>query len=415
MSTHFPARILLATDGSEDASAAARAAVNLAEEGGAELHVVHAFEFVPPREYMSVALRLRTPSGFRRQGQALLDEQVARIEEAGGTVASARLWQGPPVDQILYASEEIDAGLMVIGRRGLGGVRRLLMGSVSEGVVHNARRPVLVLRGEESAWPPSHVIMADDSSEDAWRAARLAASIGGLFGATGSLVQVYPRLLKSSRSNGSHLEARMVEHALKGAEAELAVRAESLKGLLGVRPETRLVVDEGADGIDGVALTLMDEARGTGEPTLISVGSRGLGRVQRARLGSVSTKVVRAADGPVLFYPQVPETADPPAREEREGGAADDGSSFWTKLFDQRYRSGRQQKVLDYIVHRVGDGARLRDVTGEEYVRRLASPAEIEEILQNPKLIETARLRMQEAFGEVGEGVRADRSGRDIR
>lgn len=408
MSTHFPARILLATDGSEDASAATRAAVGLAERGGAELHVVHAFEFIPPREYMGVALRLRPPSGFRRQGQALLDEQVARIEEAGGTVASARLRQGPPVDQILYASEEIDAGLVVIGRRGLGGVRRLLMGSVSEGVVHNARRPVLVLRGEESAWPPSHVIMADDSSEDARRAARLAASIGGLFGATGSLVQVYPRLLKSSLANGS-LEARMIEHALKGAEAELAVRAEDLEGLLGARPETRLVADEGADGIDGVALTLMDEARETGKPTLISVGSRGLGRVRRARLGSVSTKVVRAADGPVLFYPQAPETAAPTAREERGGGAADDGSTFRTKLFDQRYRSGRQQKVLDYIVHRLGDGVRLRDVTGEEYVRRLASPTEIEEILQNPKLIETARLRMQEAFREAGEGVRADR------
>jgi nucleotide-binding universal stress UspA family protein len=154
VSTQFPARVLLATDGSEDASAATRAAVGLAERGGAELHVVHAFEFIPPREYMSVALRLRSPSGFRRQGQALLDEQVARIEEAGGTVASARLRQGPPVDQILYASEEIDAAWWSSGRRGLGGVRRLLMGSVSEGIVHDAHRPVLVLRGEEAPGPP---------------------------------------------------------------------------------------------------------------------------------------------------------------------------------------------------------------------------------------------------------------------
>jgi nucleotide-binding universal stress UspA family protein len=229
---HFPTRILLATDGSEDAVTATRAAVDLANRSGSELHVVHAFEFISPREYMSVALRLRPPSGFRQQGQGVLDEQVERVEEAGGTVASAQVRMGSPLDQILYASEEIDAGLVVIGRRGLGGVRRLLLGSVSEGIVHDARRPVLVLREEESAWPPSHVIMADDSSEDARRAAEFAASIGGLFGATGSLVQVYPRLLKSSQASGS-LEARMVEHALKGAEAELAVRAEGLKGLLG--------------------------------------------------------------------------------------------------------------------------------------------------------------------------------------
>ena len=185
------------------------------------------------------------------------------------------------------------------------------MGSVSEGLVHNARCPVLVLRGEEDAWPPSRVLMADDSSEDARRAAELAAAMGGLFGARGSLVQVYPRL--EGRRAGGSLEARMVEHALKGAEAELSLRAEALEGLLNSRPDVRLVADEGADGIDGIALTLMNEARETGDPTLISVGSRGLGRVQRARLGSVSTKVVRAAEGPVLFHPQAPSPRHPPS------------------------------------------------------------------------------------------------------
>lgn len=88
---YFPTKILLATDGSEDAATATRAAVDLANRSGSELHVVHAFEFIPPREYMSVALRLRPPSGFRQQGRGVLDEQVERIEEAGGTVASARL------------------------------------------------------------------------------------------------------------------------------------------------------------------------------------------------------------------------------------------------------------------------------------------------------------------------------------
>jgi nucleotide-binding universal stress UspA family protein len=151
---HFPMRILLATDGSEDAAVATRAAMDLADRSGSELHVVHAFEFVPPREYMSVALRLHSPSDFSRHGRRLLDEQVGRIEEAGGVVAGALLRTGSPVDQILYASEELEAGLVVVGRRGLGGVKRLLMGSVSEGVVHHARCPVLVLRNGEEVWPP---------------------------------------------------------------------------------------------------------------------------------------------------------------------------------------------------------------------------------------------------------------------
>ncbi|HEU4495188.1 MAG TPA: universal stress protein [Rubrobacteraceae bacterium] len=297
---YFPTRILLATDGSEDAAVATRAAMDIANRSGSELHVMHAFEFIPPREYMNVALRLHSPSDFAGQGQRLLDEQVRRVEEAGGNVAGAHLRMGSPVDQILYASEELEAGLVVVGRRGLGGVKRLLMGSVSEGVVHHVRRPALVLRSAEDIWPPSHVIMADDSSDDARKAAELVASIGGLFGASGSLVQVYPGLLKPSGANGSP-ESRMVEQALRQAEEDLQSRARELEKHLGSRPEVRLVVDEGDEGI---ALTILEEAQNQGVPTLISVGSRGLGRIGRVRVGSVSTKVVRAADGPVLVHPR---------------------------------------------------------------------------------------------------------------
>lgn len=300
---YFPTKILLATDGSEDAAVARRAAIDLAGGSGSELHVVHTFEFIPPREYMSVALRLRSPSEFTHHGQRLLDEQVERIEKDGGVVAGAHLMMGSPVDQILTASEDLGAGLVIVGRRGLGGVKRLMMGSVSEGVVHHARCPVLVLRCEDHAWPPAHVIMADDSSIDARKSAELAASIGALFGASGSLVQVYPRLLKSSQDSGA-LETRMVEQALKQAEVELRGRAEDLERILGSRPGVKLVVDEGAEGIDGIALTLLETAARIGAPALISVGSRGLGRIQRSRVGSVSTKVVRAADGPVLVHPR---------------------------------------------------------------------------------------------------------------
>ena len=75
--------------------------------------------------------------------------------------------------------------------------------------------------------------------------------------------------------------------------------------MLGSTPGVKLVLDEADEGVDGVAKTLPEEAEGA--PTLISVGSRGLGAVQRARVGSVPTKVIRAARGaargPVLVYP----------------------------------------------------------------------------------------------------------------
>jgi nucleotide-binding universal stress UspA family protein len=143
-------------------------------------------------------------------------------------------------------------------------------------------------------------VVADDGSEDARRAGELAAGIGGLFGAEGVIVQVYPRVLKSTQER-SALESKIADHATREAEAELAQRAEELAPLLGLAPEVRLVLDEAAEGADGVAPTILEEA--AGGPSLISVGRRGLGAVQRARVGSVSTKVVRAAEGPVLVYP----------------------------------------------------------------------------------------------------------------
>jgi nucleotide-binding universal stress UspA family protein len=298
----IPTRILLATDGSECADTAGRVAVDLANRSGAELDVVHAFEFVPPREYAGVALRLRSPGEFTKQGQRVLDEQVGRIREMGGEVADARLCVGSPADQILCRAEASDADLIVVGRRGLGGVKRLLMGSVSEGVVQHARCPVLVVCGDGEVWPPARVVISDDTSEDARKAGELAAGIGGLFGAEGVLVQVYPRVLKSTQGM-SALESKIVDHALREAESELANRAEELAPLLGSVPEVKLVVDEAEAGVDGVAPTILEEAAGAGVPSLISVGRRGLGAVQRARVGSVSTKVIRAARGPVLVYP----------------------------------------------------------------------------------------------------------------
>jgi nucleotide-binding universal stress UspA family protein len=153
---HLPTRILLATDGSDCAESAGWVAVDLANRSGAELDVVHAFEFVSPREFAGVALRMRSPLECVKQGREVLDEQVGRIEEMGGAVAEARLLTGSPVRQILCAAEEAEADLVVVGRRGLGGVKRLLMGSVSEGVIHHARCPVLVICGEgTSGLPPS--------------------------------------------------------------------------------------------------------------------------------------------------------------------------------------------------------------------------------------------------------------------
>ena len=270
---------MLATDGSEDAALAARAAVDLSKKLGSELHVVHVWHDVRTPHFHSLVR-----AKLEREAQEVLDKQVDLIEGIGGVVAEAHLRVGRTVDEILDLSEEIEAGLLVVGSRGLGGVKRLLMGSVSEGIVHHARRPVLVTRGGEAAWPPVRGVVGDDSSEDARKAAELAAGIGKLFGAQVLLVRVYPDCLD--------------DEALWQAERDLEGRASKLEDILGHRPQTKIKATA-----SGPAVAILETAQVEEGPTLIAIGSRGLGPIGRVRLGSVSTKVVRAAPGPVLVHP----------------------------------------------------------------------------------------------------------------
>jgi nucleotide-binding universal stress UspA family protein len=95
--SHLPKKILLATDGSEDARLAARAAASLADKAGAELHVVHAWQSMPhpviDADYYE--------EGARR----LLEEQTEFVSGSGAAVSEAHLVIGHPVDTILDLAE----------------------------------------------------------------------------------------------------------------------------------------------------------------------------------------------------------------------------------------------------------------------------------------------------------------------
>lgn len=147
----FPTKIVLATDGSEEAELAARTAADLATSTRSELHVAIVFAesaYVHPYyevRFPEAAEKLR--QDVRKEIQEVLDEQVKRIREAGGEVAEAHLRTGEPDQEIVALAEELGSSLIVMGSRGLGGVRRALMGSVSDSVVRHAHCPVMVVRG----------------------------------------------------------------------------------------------------------------------------------------------------------------------------------------------------------------------------------------------------------------------------
>jgi nucleotide-binding universal stress UspA family protein len=252
----FPTKILLATDGSEEATLAAITAVDIANKTGSELHVVHVGLAPVPigTEVAPVASDSRLQDKLNEEARRFLDDQVKQIEAAGGTVAQAHLeLTGRPDEEIVIVAEEIGAGLIAMGSRGLGGLKRLLMGSVSDSVVRHAHCPVLVVRAEKS-----------------------------------------------------------------------------LRRYL--------------EGLDSAA------------------------------------------------------------RQPRRKGA-EEKRSFWDTLFGP-YPSEREEKVLEYIIYRLGDGADLEEIVQEQYVRCHTSPAEIEDILDNPRLVEGARKKMEKDFEELSRTLR---------
>jgi nucleotide-binding universal stress UspA family protein len=151
----FPTKILLATDGSEEAQLALSTAVDIATSTNSELHVVTVGPWNPDPAYAvhEASFRWETyeeaSEAIGKEAREILDQGVRKTEEAGGRVQEAHLRRGRKDQEIVGLSEEIGAGLIVMGSRGRGGVRRALMGSVSDSVIHHAHCPVMVVRKEK--------------------------------------------------------------------------------------------------------------------------------------------------------------------------------------------------------------------------------------------------------------------------
>jgi nucleotide-binding universal stress UspA family protein len=143
----FPTTILLATDGSEEAQLAAASAADLAEKTNSDLHVLTVGPDLPlyelpehPAEFEDVV------RDNRRAAKELLEQQVKRIEESGVPVKETHLREGRAAEEIVELAEEIGAGLIVMGSRGHGRLKRALLGSVSDAVVRHAHCPVTIVR-----------------------------------------------------------------------------------------------------------------------------------------------------------------------------------------------------------------------------------------------------------------------------
>ena len=139
-------KILIATDGSPSAMEAVEVGVELAAEQDAEavfVHVAPAFDALPIGGFAPTGAVPHELSEHDRQ-PLVAAEQVAAQK---GLDAATKLLTGRPADEIVAYADAIDAELIVVGSRGHGALTSALIGSVSRAVLHEARRPVLVVRG----------------------------------------------------------------------------------------------------------------------------------------------------------------------------------------------------------------------------------------------------------------------------
>jgi nucleotide-binding universal stress UspA family protein len=277
----FPTKILLASDGSKDAELAATTALDLVKTTGSELHVVSVFPgpaYVHPyyeTHFPQAAERLRHEARSGRQ--EVLDERVERIREAGGSVAQTHIREGETAAEIVTLAEELEVGLIAIGSRGIGGVRRMLMGNVSDSVVRHAHCPVMVVRAQAVDFP-TKILVATDRSREAELAATTAAD-----------------LAKSTNSE-LHIVHVGFEQKRDEAQKELDTEVDMIRESGAQEIQAHLEF-----GIADTAIIVLAEELGAG---LIVMGSRGLGGVRRALLGSISDSVVRHAHCPVLVVRQ---------------------------------------------------------------------------------------------------------------
>lgn len=134
-------RVLVATDGSKYSGAAAERAIDFAKSYGGELKVLSVVDV--PAEFYGESLEAVEGLIKRAKGSV---EDVRKMAEAAGVRAETFVREGESYEQIIEIAEEHNVNIIVMGSHGRTGLKRLLMGSVTEKVIGHAPCPVLVIK-----------------------------------------------------------------------------------------------------------------------------------------------------------------------------------------------------------------------------------------------------------------------------
>lgn len=278
-------RFVVGVDGSSEATAALRWALDAAEVHHAEAEAVHAFWLASDRE-----LQLSAMIELRHEAEELLRSVVEPATAAHpGVRVTRRVAEGSPARVLLEAAS--DAALLVVGSRGRGGFTGLLLGSVSQQCVHHASCPVAVVRGaprrdHPAGERPYTVVVGVDGSPASQRALRWAMADGR---ARHGRVRVIHAWLSPYDWQLETL------YPVDEEKLRVAARERLEEAMAGVDPGDVAVEAELVEG--DPRRVLVDAA---GDADLLVVGSHGRGRIGELLLGSVSSFCVHHGPGPVV-------------------------------------------------------------------------------------------------------------------
>jgi nucleotide-binding universal stress UspA family protein len=139
-------RILVGYDGSENSDRALNRAVELAKQSKAELRIVVAADTMSYAAYAGVGWYKQFNERTKANAESLANSALETAERAGVEEVYASDEEGQPADMILTLAMEHKSDLVVVGRRGMRGLERFLMGSVSTAVINHAKCDVLVVK-----------------------------------------------------------------------------------------------------------------------------------------------------------------------------------------------------------------------------------------------------------------------------
>lgn len=275
-------RILIAIDGSDSASRAAKFGLELAERYDARADLVHVSTAGTAEEADTNAA-----SVFEGVDAFDIDADIERH----------RL-DGTPPKRLARAVEEFDSDLVVMGRRGRAGLGKRLLGSTTERILRTVGVPVLAVPAgdvtEATGRSMSDVLLTTDGSDVAELAAPYGASVARQYDGQLHLLTVVDVQAEAGVFDAGGVDREYIERLeAEGEEGLKRLREAADADDLDVRSE--VVRGEAHEGIADYA-----EAN---EIDLLALSSEGKSNLVKQRLGSVANRVLRTASVPVLVVP----------------------------------------------------------------------------------------------------------------